>query len=107
MLGKMLSVEEKVSDVVKDHLTLYQKCFQTILANFGQHKLKDDLCMESLAYFSLKSDFKQSFLISDIDQVCKYVCKTTYQAFVFMVLNLCRDAFFDSIPSFGLKQKER
>lgn len=63
--------------------------------------------MEALAYFSLKAEFKQRFLVQGIQNVCKHVKKQTYQAFVFMVLNMCRDEKFDLIPSFGLKNEQR
>ena len=84
---------------------IFERCMQIVLKNVGHHSLKTDICFEILAYLSLKNSFK-NLIISHIEQLCLHVDAVSYQAFVFMTLNLCRDTKFDSIPSFGLKQKD-
>ena len=35
-------------------------------------------------------------------EICANIDSLSYQAFVFMVLNMCRDSNFDTIPSYAI-----
>lgn len=105
LFSKLISTEEDLAFISSEMEKIFERCMQIILKNVGHHSLKTDICFEILAYLSLKKSFK-NLIVSHIEQLCLHVDAVSYQAFVFMTLNLCRDAKFDSIPSFGLKQKD-
>jgi hypothetical protein len=91
LLCKLLSVEESVPESAK----LFAKCISVLMGNLGQHPLKTDICVEALAYLSLKDEFKHEHLAPNLDKICEFVDHTSYQPFVFMALNMCRDKRFD------------
>ena len=102
MFAKLISTEENLSGLDIDQLYLY--CIENVKSNLGQHALKTDICLEALAYLSLKERFKKHFLIKHMAEVCRNVDSLYYQAFVFMVLNMCRDSTFDTIPSYSIQR---
>ena len=51
---------------------------ESIKQNFRSHALKTDICVEALAYLSLKEQFKKEFLIQNIAEVCQNIDSVSY-----------------------------
>jgi len=65
LFGKLISTEESLEGIISDQL--YKYCMETIKANLGQHSLKTDICIEALAYLSLKERFKKDYLMHHLE----------------------------------------
>ena len=61
LFGKLISTEENLSEFDNEKVFLHS--IETVKAHLGQHALKTDICVEALAYLSLKEKFKKNYLI--------------------------------------------
>jgi hypothetical protein len=102
LFAKLISTEESENLKNIDLKKVYSHSMESVKCSIGHHALKTDLCVEALAYLSLKDQFKKSYLIQNMQQICSHIDSLSYQAFVFMVLNMCRDSNFDTIPSYAI-----
>ena len=110
MLARICSISE-TSDQEKA-LLVAKKSFY-ILKQSLSDKHKNDQAFDTLAYLCLKHEFKQElladgeFLRDLIESRLTEGSSWAFQSFVFIILNLVRDKFFDKIPSFSLKAAEK
>jgi hypothetical protein len=76
LFAKLISTEESLAEVEVNKV--FGHCMETIKGNLGQHALKTDICIEALAYLSLKEVFKKSFLVQNLSVVCSNVDSLSY-----------------------------
>ncbi len=76
LFAKLISTEESLAEVEVNKV--FGHCMETIKDNLGQHALKTDICIEALAYLSLKEVFKKSFLVQNLSVVCSNVDSLSY-----------------------------
>jgi hypothetical protein len=75
-----------------------------VKCSIGHYAVKKDLCVEALAYLSRKDQFKKSYLILNMQQICFHINSLSYQAFVTRCW-MCFET--SSLKEFGVKFEQK